>query len=80
MALPWIILLSPLLSALIITLFTQRARNLSAMISVAACCISFVTACLLFGQPDGTVTASYHWLDLGNTPRDTPSPSTSVSS
>ena len=48
MALPWIILLTPLLSAAFITLFTQRMRNLSAMISVAACLVSFVATCLLF--------------------------------
>jgi len=65
MALPWIILLTPLLAAGFITLFTQRLRNLSAMISVAACLISFLAACLLFFKPDGMPVAEYHWLNLG---------------
>jgi len=64
MALPWIILLTPLLSAAFITLFTQRMRNVSAMISVAACVISFIGVCLLFKSPDGS-SASYSWLNIG---------------
>ena len=36
MPLPWIILFTPLLSAAIIILFTQRWRNLSALISIGA--------------------------------------------
>jgi NADH-quinone oxidoreductase subunit L len=64
MTLPWIILLTPLLSAAFITLFTQRARNLSAMISVAACVISFLATCLLFFKPDGAPVTEFHWLDV----------------
>jgi NADH-quinone oxidoreductase subunit L len=64
MALPWIILLTPLLSAAFITLFTQRARNLSAMISVAACLISFLGACLLFFNAGAAAATPYHWLDV----------------
>ena len=64
MSLPWIILLTPLLSAAFIALFTQRLRNFSAYVSVAACLVSFVATCLLFRQPDGMQTAEYHWLDI----------------
>jgi NADH-quinone oxidoreductase subunit L len=64
MALPWIILLTPLLSAAFITLFTQRARNLSAMISVAACLISFLATCLLFFNSGAAAATPYHWLDV----------------
>ena len=65
MALPWIILLTPLLSAAFITLFTQRLRNFSAMISVAACLVSFVGVCVLHFWPNGSPTAAMGWLDLG---------------
>ena len=64
MALPWIILLTPLLSAAFIVLFTQRMRDLSAKISVAACLVSFVATCLLLAKPDGTAFASFQWLDV----------------
>jgi len=64
MALPWIILLTPLLSAAFITLFTLRMRSLSGMISVAACLVSFIGTCFLFSKPNGTEFAQYHWLDI----------------
>ncbi|HEX4085388.1 MAG TPA: NADH-quinone oxidoreductase subunit L [Chthoniobacteraceae bacterium] len=65
MTLPWIILLTPLLSAAFIALFTQKLRTPSAYISVAACTISFIATCLLLRQPDGPAVAGYPWLDLG---------------
>jgi NADH-quinone oxidoreductase subunit L len=64
MTLPWIILLAPLLSAAFITLFTLRLRNVSAMISVAACLVSFLATCMLMGKPDGSETAVFHWLTI----------------
>jgi NADH-quinone oxidoreductase subunit L len=64
MALPWIILLTPLLSAAFIVLFTQRMRDFSAMVSVAACVISFIATCLLLGKPNGMYVTAYHWLDV----------------
>jgi NADH-quinone oxidoreductase subunit L len=64
MSLPWIILLAPLLSAAFITLFTQKLRNVSALISVAACVISFIATCFLFTKPNGMAVAEYRWLDL----------------
>ena len=65
MSLPWIILLAPLLSAVFITLFTQKMRDLSALISVGAVLISFVCVCLLAFQPNGLQVAQFHWLDFG---------------
>jgi NADH-quinone oxidoreductase subunit L len=62
--LPWIILLAPLLSAAFITLFTQKLRNLSAYISVAACLVSFAATCLLFWQPNGMTAEEFRWLDV----------------
>jgi NADH-quinone oxidoreductase subunit L len=61
--LPWIILLTPLASAAFITLFTQRERTLSSLISIAACLVSFVGACVLLSKPDAAGVA-YHWLDV----------------
>jgi NADH-quinone oxidoreductase subunit L len=64
MALPWIILLTPLLSAVFIVLFTQKLRALSGYISVSACLISFVGACALFGV-HGPIQSEFRWLDIG---------------
>jgi NADH-quinone oxidoreductase subunit L len=62
--LPWIILLTPLFSAVIITLFTQRLRNVSAAISVFAVLGSFVCSCLIFTQ-SGISAPELTWLDFG---------------
>jgi len=64
MSLPWLILLTPLLSAAFIAFLTQSQRNISAYISVAACSISFLGACLLFHTPNGAQFAEYRWLDI----------------
>ena len=53
-ALPWYVLLVPLLSAASITLLTRRWRGLSSFISVAAVLISFVGSCIIFGTADMT--------------------------
>ncbi len=63
--LPWIILLAPLFSAAFITLFTQRARDLSATISIAAVLISFLGSCIVFFQPIPTAPNEVTWLNLG---------------
>ena len=62
--LPWLILFSPLVSAVCIVLFTQKARNLSACISVTAVLVSWVAACVMFAMPDTTV--QINWLDFGS--------------
>lgn len=61
--LPWIILFAPLASAAFIVLFTQKSRNLSAFISVAAVLVSWVSACVLFTK--GDMTVQVNWLDFG---------------
>ena len=53
----------PLFSAVAITLFTQRAKTLSAFISVAAVLTSFICSCLIFAQSDISAP-EHHWLDL----------------
>ncbi len=65
MTLPWIILLAPLLSAIVITLFTQRLRNLSAGISVCAVLISFLGVCVLFFKAEPTAPMQVPWLNFG---------------
>ena len=62
--LPWIILLTPLSSAVIITLFTQRLRNVSAAISVFAVLGSFACSCLIFTQSDISAP-EFTWIDFG---------------
>src|SRR6058998_3678628 len=46
--LPWIVLLAPLVSAAVITLFTRRWKMLSSSISIAAVLVSCICSCLIF--------------------------------
>src|SRR5436309_1716572 len=62
--LSWIVLLSPLISAAAITLFTHRSRPRSSFVSIAAVLGSFVCSCLIFTQPSVSVPES-SWIDLG---------------
>ena len=60
--LPWIILFSPLLAALLILLVTRKQRQLSAYLSVAAVAIAFLGSCLLFHGLDRNL--HFTWLDF----------------
>jgi NADH-quinone oxidoreductase subunit L len=62
-ALPWFALLTPLLASTIIVLFTQRARSLSALISVLAVIVSFICACLVFARAE-IKAAEITWIDF----------------
>src|SRR5437870_5657730 len=62
--LPWIILLGPLFSAAVITLFTLRWKALSSFISVAAVLVSFVCSCLIFSR-SGISPPEFTWIELG---------------
>ena len=62
--LPWIILLLPLVSATVITLFTLRWKTASAFISIAAVLASFVCSCLIFTK-SGVVAAEFTWINIG---------------
>src|SRR5438094_133135 len=62
--LPWFVLLSPLISAAAITLFTHRSRPRSSFVSIAAVLGSFVCSCLIFTQPSVSVPEST-WIDFG---------------
>ena len=61
--LPWIVLFSPLLAALLILLVTRKQRQISAYLSVAAVVIAFVASCVLFTGPDHHL--AFAWLDFG---------------
>src|SRR6185437_1886755 len=61
--LPWIILLAPLVSAVVITLFTLRWKAISSLISVAAVLVSFACSCFIFKQPSITA-AELTWIDI----------------
>ena len=63
--LPWIILLTPLASAVVIVLFTLRWKTVSGFISIAAVLVSFTCSCLIFTQSSLT-TAEFTWIDIGS--------------
>src|SRR3954449_11064766 len=60
---PWLILLAPLASATVITLFTLRSKSLSSAISIAAVLISFCCSCFVFAQ-SATSAPEFVWLDV----------------
>jgi NADH-quinone oxidoreductase subunit L len=61
--LPWTILLAPLVSAVVITLFTLRWKAVSSFISVAAVLVSFTCSCLIFTR-SGITAAELTWIDI----------------
>jgi NADH-quinone oxidoreductase subunit L len=62
-ALPWFVLLLPLLSAATILLATRRLGGVSAVISVGASVIGFAAACMIFASPN-TSAIQFAWIDL----------------
>ncbi len=62
--LPWIALLLPLLSAVLIIAATRPLRSLSAFISVSAVLGSFICACFIFWQKTSAALV-FSWIDLG---------------
>jgi NADH-quinone oxidoreductase subunit L len=61
--LPWYVLLLPLASAGVITVFTRRSKTISSFISIAAVVTSFVCSCLIFRQT-GTSASELTWIDI----------------
>jgi NADH-quinone oxidoreductase subunit L len=61
--LPWTILLAPLASAVVITLFALRWKAVSSSISVAAVLVSFTCSCLIFTQSNIAAT-EFTWVDI----------------
>src|SRR6266513_369458 len=63
MILPWLVLLAPLVSATVITLFTLRSKSLSSAISIAAVFVSFGCSCFIFAK-SATAAPEFLWLDI----------------
>ena len=67
--LAWIVLLLPLFSAVVIALFTQRSKNISALISIGAVVVSFVCSVVLFialREVEPTrLQNPWNWLSIG---------------
>ena len=61
--LPWLVLLAPLSSAALITVFTLRWKSASSFISVASVLVSFVCSLLLFQRP-GIFAVDLTWIDI----------------
>src|SRR5437762_12683443 len=59
--LPWFVLLLPLASAVVITLFTRRWKNVSSYISVAAILGSFFCSCAIFVKADISAP-EFNWI------------------
>jgi len=65
MALPWIILFAPLVSAVLIATVAKQSRVVSAFISVSAVLVSFVCAVIVFVLPAPAHPLEIPWIDLG---------------
>jgi NADH-quinone oxidoreductase subunit L len=64
--LPWLILFLPLFSAAVITLFTLKHRNVSALISIGAIVIGFIsTVTFLAANGWATGESAINWLSIG---------------
>ncbi len=65
--LPWLTLFLPLFSAAAITLFTLKHRNVSALLSIGAIVIGFIST-VTFVAANGWVTGepAVNWLSIGN--------------
>ena len=59
----WLILIAPLVSAIVITLFTLRWKALSSTISVVAVLVSFICSCLVFAH-SASSAAQITWIDV----------------
>ncbi len=60
---PWFILLAPLISAVLIQLFTRHSRTLSATISVGSVAFTLLASLFVFVGGDGS--SEIPWLDFG---------------
>jgi len=62
--LPWIVLLTPLVSAVLITFFLRRLQTVAAGVSVLAVLVSLIGSVYLFKAPD--FAASVPWISVGD--------------
>ena len=61
--LPWITLIAPLISTVVITLFTLRWKRVSSSISIAAVLVSFTCSCLIFAHST-IAAAEFTWITI----------------
>ena len=61
--LPWPILIAPLVSTVVITLFTLRWKTLSSSISIVAVLVSFVCSCFIFAHSTAAA-AEFTWIGI----------------
>jgi len=61
---PWFILLAPLVSAVLIQLFTRKSASVSVTISVAAVCASLLGSVFVFLGPDAVAPNEINWINL----------------
>jgi len=66
MALPWIILFTPLISALLILFVTKGSRTISGYVSVGAVLISLLASLVIFMRPDPEGFNQFSWLYFPN--------------
>ena len=59
---PWFILLAPLVSAILIQLFTRKSRGVSATLSVGSVALTLIASLFVFAGPDGS--SEVPWLDF----------------
>jgi NADH-quinone oxidoreductase subunit L len=59
---PWFILLAPLVSTVLIQLFTRKSRSVSATLSVASVAFTLLASLFVFAGHDGT--SEVPWLDF----------------
>ena len=62
--LPWLILIVPLISAILIQLFFRKFRQLSLNISVGAVAFAFLASLVVFFGSDSTSPNEFSWIDL----------------
>src|SRR3712207_3801529 len=62
-ALPWYVLLLPLVSAAVIAPVTRRSHTISSCLSVGAAVIGFACSCIIFASPDAR-PVEFPWIDL----------------
>jgi len=62
-ALPWYVLLLPLLSAGVIVLFTRRSGTVSSVVSVGVALIGFAFSCAIFASPNQS-SLELAWIDI----------------
>jgi NADH-quinone oxidoreductase subunit L len=66
--LPWLILFLPIFSAVFITLFTLRSRNLSSLISIGAIVAGFIMTCVFINANGFSFSGESvrEWLTIGD--------------